>query len=140
MWENKQKTLNKTVDFLGTGLHSGKTVSMKLHPAEANTGIVFRRTDLKKNNEIKANYENVSSAKLCTKIENYHGVSISTIEHLMASFYICGVDNSVVELNGEEVPIMDGSAIEFVKKIEKIGLKTLEQNRKFIISTKISMH
>ena len=132
MWENKQKTLNKTVDFLGTGLHSGKTVSMKLHPAEANTGIVFRRTDLKKNNEIKANYENVSSAKLCTKIENYHGVSISTIEHLMASFYICGVDNSVVELNGEEVPIMDGSAIEFVKKIKEIGLKTLEENRKFI--------
>ena len=124
MWENKQKTLNKTVDFLGTGLHSGKTVSMKLHPAEANTGIVFRRTDFKKNNEIKANYENVSSAKLCTKIENDQGVSISTIEHLMASFYICGVDNSVVELNGEEVPIMDGSAIEFVKKIKEIGLKT----------------
>ena len=136
MWENKQKTLNKTVDFLGTGLHSGKKVYMKLLPAEANTGIVFRRTDLKKNNEIKANYENVSSAKLCTKIENDQGVSISTIEHLMASFYICGVDNSLVELNGEEVPIMDGSSRPFVFLIQSAGIKEQNHPKKFIKITK----
>ena len=132
MWDKYQKTLNSQVSFSGIGLHSGKKDDVTLEPANSNSGITFKRIDLEKNNEVIANFKNVSSAKLCTKIENYHGVSISTIEHLMASFYICGVDNSVVELSGGEVPIMDGSAIEFVKKIKEIGLKTFEENRKFI--------
>tara|TARA_B100001175_G_C19510010_1_gene643165 strand:- start:2235 stop:3164 length:930 start_codon:yes stop_codon:yes gene_type:complete len=140
MWENKQKTLSKSINFEGTGLHSGKKVCMKLEPAEANIGIIFKRIDIKKNNEIKANYKNVSSAKLCTKIENNHGVSISTVEHLMAALYICGVDNLIVALDGAEVPIMDGSAIEFVEKIKNVGLKTLGQNRKFIkINKKVEL-
>ena len=132
MFENKQKTLNKIISFAGTGLHLGKKVSINLKPAEADTGIIFKRTDIKKNNEIKANYQNVSSAKLCTKIENDHGVSVSTIEHLMAALYICGVDNLIIQIDGGEIPIMDGSSIEFVEKIKKTGLKTLDKNRKYI--------
>jgi len=132
MFENKQKTLTKAINFVGTGLHLGKKASINLEPAEADTGIIFKRTDIKNNNEIKANYTNVSSAKLCTKIENDHGVSVSTIEHLMAALYICGVDNLVVKIDGGEVPIMDGSSIEFVEKINETGLKILDKNRKFI--------
>ena len=140
MFESNQKTLNKTINFLGTGLHSGKKVSINLEPAEADTGIIFKRTDIKNNNEIKANYTNVSSAKLCTKIENDHGVSVSTIEHLMAALYICGVDNLVVKIDGGEVPIMDGSSIEFVEKINETGLKILDKNRKFIkINKKVEL-
>tara|TARA_S200000501_G_scaffold360183_1_gene386955 strand:+ start:7216 stop:8145 length:930 start_codon:yes stop_codon:yes gene_type:complete len=140
MFENKQKTLNKTINFVGTGLHLGKKVSINLEPAESNTGIIFKRTDIQNNNEIKANYINVSSAKLCTKIENDHGVSVSTIEHLMAAIYICGVDNLVINIDGGEVPIMDGSAIEFVEKINKTGLKILDENRKFIkINKKVEL-
>ena len=132
MFGKKQKTINKSINFKGTGLHLGKKVNIILEPADANTGIIFKRIDLKNNNEIKANYTNVSSAKLCTKIENDHGVSVSTIEHLMAALYICNVDNLVVKIDGGEVPIMDGSSIEFVEKIKEIGLRTLEKNRQFI--------
>ena len=132
MFGKKQKTISKSINFKGTGLHLGKKVNIILEPADANTGIIFKRVDLKNNNEIKANYTNVSSAKLCTKIENDHGVSVSTIEHLMAALYICNVDNLVVKIDGGEVPIMDGSSIEFVEKIKEIGLRTLEKNRQFI--------
>ena len=104
MFESKQKTLKKIISFAGTGLHLGKKVSINLKPAGADTGIIFKRTDIKNNNEIKANYQNVSSAKLCTKIENEFGASVSTIEHLMAAFYICGVDNLIVNLNGRIRP------------------------------------
>tara|TARA_Y100000768_G_C23889253_1_gene639254 strand:- start:60 stop:989 length:930 start_codon:yes stop_codon:yes gene_type:complete len=132
MWESNQKTLNSEISFSGIGLHSGVNVDVTLIPANSNSGITFKRTDLEKNNEIIANFKNVSSAKLCTKIENDFGASVSTIEHLMAAFYICGVDNLVVNLNGPEVPIMDGSAKDFVKIIKNCGLKTLEGKRKFI--------
>ncbi len=132
MFGKKQKTISKSINFKGTGLHLGNKVNIILEPADANTGIIFKRIDLKNNNEIKANYTNVSSAKLCTKIENDHGVSVSTIEHLMAALYICNVDNLVVKIDGGEVPIMDGSSIEFVEKIKEIGLRTLEKNRQFI--------
>ncbi len=132
MWGNDQKTLSKSIRFSGIGLHSGAKVSMYLEPTEADVGIVFKRTDLKKNNNIKANFKNVSSARLCTKIENEFGVSVSTIEHLIAAFYICGIDNLIVNIDGPEVPIMDGSAKEFVEKIKDTGLKKLNKNRKFI--------
>ena len=132
MFGKKQKTISKSINFKGIGLHLGNKVNIILEPADANTGIIFKRIDLKNNNEIKANYTNVSSAKLCTKIENDHGVSVSTIEHLMAALYICNVDNLVVKIDGGEVPIMDGSSIEFVEKIKEIGLRTLEKNRQFI--------
>ena len=140
MWEKNQKTLNSEVSFSGIGLHSGKNVDVTLIPANSNSGITFKRTDLEKNNEVIANFKNVSSAKLCTKIENDFGASVSTIEHLMAAFYICGVDNLVVNLNGPEVPIMDGSAKDFVKIIKNCGLKTLEGKRKFVkIKKKIEL-
>ena len=132
MWEKKQKTLKKEVSFTGIGLHSGEKVKVTLLPANSNSGITFKRTDLEKNNEILASFNNVSSAKLCTKIENDFGVSVSTIEHLMAAFYICGIDNLIVNLNGSEVPIMDGSSKDFVEIIKNCGLKTLEGKRKFI--------
>ncbi len=132
MWGRNQKTLKKEASFSGIGLHSGVDVAVTLTPANSNSGIIFKRTDLEKNNEIIANFKNVSSAKLCTKIKNNFGVSVSTIEHLMAAFYICGVDNLVVNLNGPEIPIMDGSAKDFVKIIKNCGLKTLEGKRKFV--------
>ena len=140
MWEKNQKTLNSEASFSGIGLHSGKNIDVTLVPSNSNSGITFKRTDLEKNNEIIANFKNVSSAKLCTKIENNSGASVSTIEHLMAAFYICGVDNLVVNLNGPEVPIMDGSAKDFVQIIRKCGLKTLEGKRQFIkIKKKIEL-
>jgi len=140
MWDKNQKTLNSEVSFSGIGLHSGTNVDVTLVPANSNSGITFKRTDLEKNNEVIANFKNVSSAKLCTKIENDFGVSISTIEHLMAALYICGVDNLVVNLNGPEVPIMDGSAKDFVRIIKNCGLKTLGGKRKFVkIKKKIEL-
>ena len=134
MWDKYQKTLNSKIKFSGIGLHSGKKVDVTLVPANSNSGIIFKRTDLQKDkdNEIIANFKNVSSAKLCTKIENDSGTNVSTIEHLMAAFYLCGIDNVVVNLNGPEVPIMDGSAKEFVNIINNCGLKTLEGKRKFV--------
>jgi len=132
MSERNQKTLNKEVSFSGVALHTGENVEVTLIPANSNSGIIFKRIDLDKNNEIIANFKNVSSAKLCTKIENEFGASVSTIEHLMAAFYICGVDNLIVNLNGSEIPIMDGSAKDFVEIIKKCGLKSLEGKRKYI--------
>ena len=140
MWEKNQKTLKKEVSFSGIGLHSGTKVNVTLSPANSNSGIVFKRIDLEKNNEIVANFKNVSSAKLCTKIENGTGANVSTIEHLMAAFYICGLDNLVVNLDGPEVPIMDGSAKDFVEIIKKCGLKSLEGKRQFVkIKKKIEL-
>ena len=140
MWDKNQKTINKEAKFNGVGLHSGSNVEVTLVPANSNSGIIFKRSDLENNNEIIANFKNVSSAKLCTKSQNNFGVSVSTIEHLMAAFYICGIDNIVVNLNGPEVPIMDGSAKDFVKILKKSGLKTLEGKRKFVkIKKKIEL-
>jgi len=132
MWDKYQKTIDSEVNFSGIGLHSGAKVDVTLVPANSNSGVIFKRTDLEKDNEIVANFKNVSSAKLCTKIQNNSGVNVSTIEHLLAAFYICGIDNIIVNLNGPEVPIMDGSAKEFVKIIKVAGLKTLEGKRKFV--------
>ena len=137
MWEDNQKTLKNVATFRGIGLHSGVETRVDLEPADSDFGIIFKRTDIKQNNTIKANFENVSSAKLCTKIENKFGASVSTIEHLMAAFYICGIDNLIVKVDGPEIPIMDGSADEFVKIINNTGNKTLDKKRKFIKISKI---
>ncbi len=136
MWDKYQKTIKDKFNFAGIGLHSGVKASVTLKPASSNTGIIFKRVDLKNNNEILANFKNVSSAKLCTKIENKFGASVSTIEHLMAALYICGVDNLIIEINGPEVPIMDGSSVDFVEMIESNGLKTLDKKREFILIKK----
>jgi UDP-3-O-[3-hydroxymyristoyl] N-acetylglucosamine deacetylase len=109
MQEIYQKTLTKIISFTGIGLHSGKSAKVKLFPADENHGIVFKRTDLDKNNLIKANFANVTSARLCTTLENNHGAKVSTVEHLLAALYIIGIDNALIEIDNEEVPIMDGS-------------------------------
>ena len=118
-----QKTIAKKISFNGVGIHSGKKVNLTISPADPNTGILFKRSDLKNNNLINANYANVTDTTLCTTISNDTGVKVSTIEHLMGAFYGIGVDNAFVELDSQEVPIMDGSAKNFVESINNVGLK-----------------
>ena len=119
-----QKTINKDITFKGVGLHSGLEVTMILKPAVPNSGIIFKRTDLKKNNIIIPNIFNVSSAVFCTTISNEDGVSVSTLEHLMGALFGLGVDNVLIEIDNYEVPILDGSAKIFVEEILKVGIKT----------------
>jgi UDP-3-O-[3-hydroxymyristoyl] N-acetylglucosamine deacetylase len=130
--ELNQKTIKQDISFKGVGLHSGLEASLILKPAEPNTGIVFKRTDLKENNIIVPNLFNVSSAIFCTTISNESGVSISTIEHLMGALYGLGIDNVLVEINNQEVPILDGSAILFVEAISKVGIKSSDAPIKVI--------
>ena len=132
MFEIFQKTLVNEINLEGVGLHSGQPSKIKILPAEADYGIIFKRIDLKENNTIKACYQNVSSAKLCTKLENEYKVKISTVEHLLAAFYITGIDNAIIEINNEEVPIMDGSAKDFLQVIENAGLRKLNKKRKYL--------
>ncbi len=132
MSELNQKTIKQDISFKGVGLHSGLEASLILKPAEPNTGIVFKRTDLKENNIIVPNLFNVSSAIFCTTISNESGVSISTIEHLMGALYGMGIDNVLVEINNQEVPILDGSAILFVEAISKVGIKSSDAPIKVI--------
>jgi len=128
-----QKTIKEPIEFEGVGLHNGIKVSICLKPAEANTGIKFKRTDVENTkNIIEASYKNVSSLVLCTKIKNLYGVSVSTIEHLMAAFYIEGIDNVLVEIDAPEVPIMDGSSFDFVEAIRSFGTQEQNYSKKFI--------
>ena len=119
-----QKTINKNITFKGVGLHGGLEVAMTLKPAVPNSGIIFKRTDLKKNNIIIPNIFNVSSALFCTTISNEEGVSVSTLEHLMGALFGLGIDNALIEIDNYEVPILDGSAKIFVEEILKVGIKT----------------
>ena len=112
-----QKTLKNSAEFEGIGLHSGKIVKLSVKPSEPNTGIVFKRIDLKKNNLVYPNFLNVSNTSLNTTISNDFGVKVSTIEHLMGALFSLGIDNALIEIDNEEVPILDGSAKEFVEKI-----------------------
>ena len=118
-----QKTINDVIEFEGITLNKGKHARMRLLPAPPNSGIVFKRIDLLKNNLILANFLNVSDATLCTTLKNEAGVSISTVEHLMAAFYGLGVDNAIVEIDHDELPIMDGSSLNFINLINKTGLR-----------------
>ncbi len=127
-----QTTLSKSIKFDGVGLHTGLNSKINILPAKANHGIVFKRVDLNRNNLVEANYLNVSSAKLCTTLENHHGVRVSTVEHLLAALYIAGIDNVVIEINSEEVPIMDGSAKKFLEILKKSEIKILSKKRKFL--------
>ena len=132
MQEIFQKTISKSVELEGIGLHSGVKTKIKILPAKVNTGIVFKRIDIKKDNLIEANYKNVFSARLCTSLKNKSNISISTVEHLMAAFYMVGIDNALIEVNGPEIPIMDGSSKNFVETIKNVGLETLNGKRKFL--------
>ena len=128
----KQKTLKKEINLSGVGLHSGNNVNIKLIPQRPNTGIYFKRTDLNSNNIIYPSVFNVSSASFCTKISNEYGVSVSTIEHLMAALYGKGVDNLLIEIDSEEVPILDGSSKNFIEAIELADLEISEHPIKII--------
>jgi UDP-3-O-[3-hydroxymyristoyl] N-acetylglucosamine deacetylase len=135
-----QKTLSKKVIFKGIGLHSGRTSTINITPTQEDEGIVFKRIDLNENNLIKANFNNVSSARLCTTLENNFGVKVSTVEHLLAAFYIIGIDNALVEIDNEEVPIMDGSSKDFLNALKEIDLIEQTKKRKFLkISNKIEL-
>ena len=130
---NLQKTINSPVRMSGVGLHNGVKVNLSLKPAEANTGIIFKRIDVNREQSIiEANYKNVSEPVLCAKIKNVHGTSVSTVEHLMAAFYGEGVDNILVEIDAPEVPIMDGSAFDFVEAIRSVGIQEQKHKKKFI--------
>ena len=128
----KQKTINKNLTFKGIGLHSGLEAIMTIKPAEPNSGIIFKRIDLSENNIIIPNIFNVSSAVFCTTISNETGACVSTIEHLMGALYGLGIDNVLVEIDNQEVPILDGSAKIFVEAISEIGIKSSEAPIKII--------
>tara|TARA_B100001121_G_scaffold55281_1_gene48766 strand:- start:2619 stop:3539 length:921 start_codon:yes stop_codon:yes gene_type:complete len=135
-----QKTINKLISFNGIGLHTGKSVDLNLVPAEPNTGIIFKRTDLKVNNIIIPNYDNVIDTTLCTTLSNQFGAKVSTIEHLMGALYGLGIDNLIVEVNSKELPILDGSAKIFVEKILSAGIKSSSAPIKLIkINKKVSI-
>ena len=129
----KQKTINDIITFHGVGLHSGKNATIKILPSEPNTGIIFKRVDLVDGqNQIIPDVYNVSSAILCTKITNEFGASVSTIEHLMGALFGLGIDNALIEIDNEEVPILDGSGLRFVEKILKVGFSISSEPIKVI--------
>ena len=127
-----QKTINAVVNFSGVGLHSGKVVNLCLRPAEPNSGIIFKRIDVTHNNIVYPNFNNVTNTSLNTTISNEFGVKVSTIEHLMGALFGLGIDNALIEIDNEEVPILDGSAKTFVKKIFESGIKSSQTPIKII--------
>jgi len=127
-----QKTLKNIVSFNGIALHSGVDVKVDIKPAEPNSGIVFKRVDLKKNNLVYPNFMNVSNTSLNTTIENQFGAKVSTIEHLMGALFGLGIDNALIEIDNEEVPILDGSAKLFIEKIISAGFEVSEVPMKII--------
>ena len=138
MIEVNQKTISRKIRFSGVGLHSGQNSTVNLIPANEDQGIVFKRIDVNENNIIEAKFSNVTSARLCTTLENKFGIKVSTVEHLLAAIYIAGVDNVTIEINNEEVPIMDGSAKEFLNVLKKENLIEQSKKRKYLkISNKI---
>ena len=127
-----QKTIKSSIKFQGVGLHSGKIVNLCLKSSEPDTGIVFKRVDLNKNNLVYPNFNNVTNTSLNTTISNEFDVKISTIEHLMGALFGLGIDNALIEIDNEEVPILDGSAKEFIEKILLCGFKTSDKPIKII--------
>ena len=135
-----QKTVKNPLSIKGIGLHTGEPVNIKINPAEPNTGIVFKRTDLNNNNYIIPSVFNVTNTSFCTTVSNEFGVKVSTIEHLMGALFGLGVDNALIEVDSQEVPILDGSAKEFVEKINLVGIKSSNIPIKIIkIEKKVSI-
>ena len=118
-----QKTIKNNVSFNGIALHSGVNVNLCIKPAKENSGIVFKRVDLKDNNLVLPNFMNVTNTSLNTTVENEFGAKVSTIEHLMGALFGLGIDNALIEIDNEEVPILDGSAKVFIERIIKAGIK-----------------
>jgi len=136
-----QKTIKKSVKFSGIGLHNGKQTNLVIKPSDPNTGIVFKRNDIQLNNIIYPNFSNVSNTSLNTTISNEHGIKVSTIEHLMGALFGLGIDNALIEIDNDEVPILDGSAKQFIDKIVESGLKVSDAPIKIIkINKKVSFN
>ena len=127
-----QKTIKEKVSFSGIALHNGLNVNLCIKPANPNFGILFKRVDLKSNNLIPPNFMNVTNTSLNTTVENEFGVKVSTIEHLMGALFGLGIDNALIEIDNEEVPILDGSAKEFIQKILLSGIKVSEAPIKIV--------
>jgi len=133
MISKSQRTINNKISCKGVGVHSGKEAIITLNSAPCDTGIVFRRLDFDKSKRnIKASYKNVVGTNLGTSINNEHGAKVSTVEHLMAAIWGCGIDNLYIDINGPEIPIMDGSSEPFVFLIESAGIKEQDKPRRFI--------
>ena len=132
----KQQTIANNLYFSGIGLHSGKKANINIQPAKINNGINFIRTDLEKDNIIKALWSNVSSTNLCTTISNKSSVSVSTVEHLMSALSGLHIDNVDILIDGPEVPIMDGSSLPFVEILENNGFIKQEIDRETIVIKK----
>lgn len=129
----RQKTLKSSIHCSGIGLHSGDKISMALHPADVDTGIVFRRADVRgKSADVAAHFANVTDTRLCTSLSNDDGIGVATVEHLMAALAGCEIDNVEIEVSGPEVPIMDGSAEPFVFLIECAGVVEQPATRRAI--------
>src|SRR6056300_335772 len=127
-----QKTIKTPISFQGIGLHSGKIVNLCLKSAEPNTGIVFKRVDLNNNNLVYPSFKNETNTSLNTTISNEFGIKVSTIEHLMGALFGLGIDNVLIEIDNEEVPILDGSAKEFIEKILQFGFEVSNKPIKII--------
>ena len=127
-----QKTIKNNISFSGIALHSGLNVNVYIKPASPNYGIVFKRVDLNKNNMVYPNFMNVTNTSLNTTIENEFGVKVSTIEHLMCALFGMGIDNALIEIDNEEVPILDGSAKNFIEKIISAGIEISDSPIKII--------
>lgn len=127
-----QQTLEKTIRCIGVGVHSGESVSMSVKPAPTDTGYVFIRTDIKQYNKVQAIWDNVTDTSMCTKITNSHGISVSTIEHIIAALAGLHIHNAIIEVSGPEVPIMDGSSADFVTLIQSAGIKRQNASLKMI--------
>ncbi len=126
-----QRTIKKPAAISGIGLHSGARITMRMRPATANTGIIFHRTDGEQTVDIKACSENVVDTRMATVIGN-QGMTVSTIEHFMAAIAAFGIDNLHVDIDGPEVPVLDGSAAPFIREIQQAGTTTLNRSRRFI--------
>ena len=136
-----QKTIKNSISFSGVGLHTGVDVNVLIKPAKPDTGIIFKRVDLNTNNIVYPNYLNVCNTSLNTTISNEFGVKVSTVEHLMGALFGLGIDNVLIELDNEEVPILDGSAKEFIEKIVPAGLEVSQAPIKIIkINKKIEFN
>ena len=132
-----QKTIKNEVSFSGVTLHSGLNVNVCIKPAEPNFGIVFKRVDLRNNNLVYPSFMNVTNTSLNTTIENDYGAKVSTIEHLMGALFGLGIDNALIEIDNEEIPILDGSAKEFIEKIQSAGVNVSEAPIKIIKINKL---
>jgi UDP-3-O-[3-hydroxymyristoyl] N-acetylglucosamine deacetylase len=134
MQAGRQTTLREQVSVSGIGVHSGSPVTVILHPAEPDTGVVFLRTgiDGQKDRELPANFRSVTATEFATVLGDQSGPAVSTTEHVLAALYAIGVDNAVVEIDGPEIPIMDGSAAPFVDAIDRAGMVATSSPRRCI--------